>query len=261
MTVVPKIIFIVPYRDRKEHKQFFSKYMEFIMEDYKKEDYEIYFVHQCDKRPFNRGAIKNIGFIACKSKYPNDYHNITFVFNDVDTIPYTKNLLDYKTVKGVVKHFYGYEYALGGIFSILGEDFEKTNGFPNLWGWSMEDNFMQLRVYQTKLTIDRSCFFKIGSKSILQFMDGLKKIINKKEIANFLKNNYTHGLSDLTSLHFTFEDEYIHVFSFISETDPRSLLFEEHDITKPNARQIKLTRKELNQDSKSPLSGMLFFTK
>ena len=37
----PKIVFIVPYRDRKEHKQFFMKYMEFVMEDYKKEDYDI----------------------------------------------------------------------------------------------------------------------------------------------------------------------------------------------------------------------------
>ena len=62
----PKIIFIVPYRDRKEHKQFFTKYMEFILEDYLKEDYEIYFSHQCDDRSFNRGAVKNIGFIATR---------------------------------------------------------------------------------------------------------------------------------------------------------------------------------------------------
>ena len=61
---VPKRVFIVPYRSRIQHKFFFSKYMSFILED--QDDYEIYFSHQCDARTFNRGATKNIGFLAIK---------------------------------------------------------------------------------------------------------------------------------------------------------------------------------------------------
>ena len=156
---IPKIVFIVPYRDRIQHKQFFTKYMEFIMEDYKKEDYEVFFIHQSDKQPFNRGAMKNIGFLAIKEKYPYFYKNITFVFNDVDTLPYTKNLLPYETIQGIVKHFYGFTFALGGIFSIKGGDFEKINGFPNLWGWSQEDNIIYRRAISNGLNVDRSTFF------------------------------------------------------------------------------------------------------
>ena len=58
---VPDIVFIVPYRNRIQHKFFFSKYMPSIMKDYN-DNYEIYFSHQCDARSFNRGGTKNIGF-------------------------------------------------------------------------------------------------------------------------------------------------------------------------------------------------------
>ena len=240
----PKIIFIVPYRDRKEHKQFFTKYMEFIMEDYKKEDFEIYFVHQCDNLPFNLGAMKNIGFLAMREKYPTEYKNITFVFHDVDTLPYSKNILPYETVVGTVKHFYGYKFALGGIFSIKGVDFERTNGFPNLWGWSMEDNMIQQRVLASKLHIDRSTFFPIGARAILQFVDGIGKLISKKEVAGFLNNNYPYGLNSIRNTDWKLEGEYINVNRFLTETNPSEVKFENHDITDPANSKITLTHQE-----------------
>jgi hypothetical protein len=240
----PKLIFIVPYRDRKEHKHFFTKYMEYILEDYKKEDYEIYFSHQFDLRPFNRGAMKNIGFLAMKQKYPNDYKNITFVFHDVDTMPYIKNLLNYETTPGIIKHFYGYEFALGGIFSIKGNDFEMINGFPNMWGWSMEDNMIQQRAIEKGLKIDRNNFFKLGARAILQFTDGITKIINKKEVAGFLNKDYRHGLNSINKLNFELSNEFINVKNFETETDANNQKYEKHDITQENSSKIRLTKEE-----------------
>jgi hypothetical protein len=175
---VPKRVFIVPYRNRIQHKFFFSKYMSFILEDH--DDYEIYFSHQCDARTFNRGATKNIGFLAIKEKYPEHYQDITFIFNDIDTIPFNK-IFDYQTNHGFVKHHYGYKYALGGIVVIKGADFERINGFPCFWGWGMEDNAMQKRCDAYGLQIDRSNFYAIGSPEILQLFDGISRIISKKD--------------------------------------------------------------------------------
>ena len=202
---VPKRVFIVPYRNRPQHKFFFCKYMvDFILEDM--EDYEVYFSNQCDRRTFNRGANKNIGFLAIKEKYPDDYKDITFIFNDVDTIPFNK-IFDYNTTPGVVKHFYGYEYALGGIVVIKGGDFERLNGFPCYWGWGMEDNVLQKRCKSHNIRIDRSVFYKIGSPEILQLFDGISRIISKKDPWRMDKDNGADGLRTIRNLKYTIDDK------------------------------------------------------
>ena len=202
--IVPKRVFIVPYRNRIQHKFFFSKYMSFILEDCN--DYEVYFSHQCDARTFNRGATKNIGFLAIKEKYPDDYKNITFIFNDVDTIPFYK-IFEYETTEGVVKHYYGFKYALGGIVAMKGSDFEKINGFPCYWGWGMEDNALQKRCDRYGLKIDRSTFYEIGSPQILQLFDGISRIISKKDPWRMDKDNGVDGLKTITALKYNIDSK------------------------------------------------------
>lgn len=204
---IPKVVFIVPYRNRPQHKYFFSNYIKTIMdESILKNDYEVYFSHQCDIRAFNRGATKNIGFLAVKNKYPDDYKNITFVFNDIDTVPFA-SIFDYETVPGIVKHFYGFNYALGGIVALNGGDFEAINGYPNFWGWGMEDNVLQSRCEKYGLKIDRSQFYPIGNPNILHLFDGVQRIINRKDPWRATHDNGVDGLKTIHKLIYTIDDD------------------------------------------------------
>lgn len=185
--IIPDIIFIIPYRNREQHKVFFIRYMKNYILKNISQIWKIIFVQQGDTHAFNRGAMKNIGFLYVKNKYPEHYKNITLVFNDVDTVPYKEGLIDYTTQHGTVKHFYGFDYAFGGIFSITAGDFELLNGFPNIWGWGFEDNEIQLRwidVYGED-NIDRSTFFPIYDMNILTFFNGSNKLVSFNQ-----KNDY-----------------------------------------------------------------------
>lgn len=177
---IPQKVFVIPYRDREKDKAAFLENITKLLED-DPTPYEIYFAHQYDARPFNRGAMKNIGFLAIKDKYPTAYREMTFIFHDVDTYPSAKGLIDYNTTSGIVKHFYGYKFALGGMFAIKGADFEKTKGFPNFWGWGIEDNTMNDRCLAVGLTIDRSCFYDINDTKIVRTFDGFSRIISRKD--------------------------------------------------------------------------------
>ena len=212
--MVPEIIFIVPYRDREIQMHFFSKYMKYLMEDYNPESYEIYYAHQKDNREFNRGGVKNIGFLAMKEKYPDNYKNITFVFNDVDTVPYKKNFLNFKTSPGTIKHFYGFKFCLGGIVSIIGQDFEKMNGYPNFWGWGFEDNILQKRAEFNKIKIDRSQYYDIGDLHILQLFDSVYRKIGVHNRERSVVDNNLDGITSIKNLSFKINGQFIDIDSF-----------------------------------------------
>lgn len=206
ITHIPKKIFIVPYRNRVQHKFFFSKYMTFLLEDEQSGDYEIYFSHQADDRPFNRGATKNIGFLAMKNKYPTHYLDIDFIFNDVDTMPFNK-IFDYSTTNGVVSHLYGFHFALGGIVIFKGSDFERINGYPNYWGWGMEDNVLQHRCLKNGLRIDRTHFYPLGDQHILQLFEGIRRIVAQDSKSHAMQDNGVDGLQTIFGLMYDISDE------------------------------------------------------
>jgi hypothetical protein len=235
---VPSIIFIIPYRDRQEHLESYLAQMKIVLpatDSYNPDDVKICIVHQCDNRSFNRGALKNIGFIVTKNKYPNDYQNITLVFNDVDTYPVAAGIIpSYDTARGIVKHFYGFTYALGGIVSVKAGDFEAMNGFPNYWTWGFEDNMLQKRAIKAGFGIDRSNFFPANHSNISHHASGNERIINRSEFERYAQNR-NDGINTITNVTYdTYEKDdqigFINVNTFDTEYHHNQSLDQRYDI-------------------------------
>jgi len=208
--VIPKIVFIIPYRNREAHLEQFSKHMAYILEDIPQEDYEMFVINQNDDRGFNRGAIKNIGFLYVKNKYPTAYTNITLVFNDVDTMPKHKNYACYNTIRGVIKHFCGFTYTLGGIVCITGHDFEKINGYPNYWSWGYEDNALYDRAVKYNIYIDRSVFCNfvsdINKTGFISLHSGVNRTVNKSEYKRYIQR-VNEGIQTISNVYYTSDSD------------------------------------------------------
>ena len=183
-----------------------------------RESHKILYIHQTDTRGFNRGAMKNIGYCVVRDLYPNDYKNITLVFNDIDTMPSRDVVLNYETKPGTIKHFYGFNHTLGGIVSVNAYDFEQLNGFPNFWAWGYEDNLFQIRAENAKIKIDRSIFYKIQDPKIIHLVDTPIREVNRVEFDRFL-NRTSEGISSLRELTYKINDGngFVDVITFETE--------------------------------------------
>jgi len=215
-----KYIFVIPYREREKQKHFFDNYMKYLLEDYDPDSYEIIFAHQNNNLPFNRGGMKNCGFLYAKEKYPDTYKNLIFIFNDIDTLPYKKNLLNYDLEQNEIKHFYGFDFCLGGITAIRGEDFEKINGFPSFWYWGWEDTVIYERAKAANIKINRDNFYRFGDASILHLMDGVQKTYSTNMYEKYKNKTITDGLSTLKNLNYMMNDNFLNIYHFDCDYNP-----------------------------------------
>lgn len=111
----------------------------------------------CEQGPdhaFNRGLIKNLGFLYAKLN-PND----TVYFHDADLLP-TGSTRYTPVAANTVVHMYGHEHCLGGVIGMQASTFEHIGGFCNdQWKWGGEDRGLQTAVERNPhLCIDRSKF-------------------------------------------------------------------------------------------------------
>ena len=222
------LFFIVPYRDRERQLGFFLRQMDYVL---KNVDHRFIIVHQNDNRPFNRGALKNIGFLFLKEKFPDLYKQFTLVFNDVDCMPFDPNFFNYNTSPGTVKHFYGFTYTLGGIVSFNAGDFERIGGFPNFWSWGFEDNYLLKRSIQHNLFIDRSHFLPLFDKDIIHLQHGFYRSIPNEKLND--KNIKLDSLSDISLKTYYFDSPFLNVSHFDTRFIPDFSL-KEHDLRNGN---------------------------
>ena len=146
---------IIPVRNRDINK---NQYIESFAST---GDFKLFFIHQKNELAFNRGILKNIGFLESRKINPCEF----LFFNDVDNIP-QKLGVKLLANKNEIKHLYGHDFSLGGIFSTDYETFEKTQGFPNdYWGWGVEDVTFQFRAMRNKIKIDKSALVERNKKN------------------------------------------------------------------------------------------------
>ncbi|KAK3098343.1 hypothetical protein FSP39_018629, partial [Pinctada imbricata] len=141
---------VIPYRNRDQHlRTFLYNIHPFLQRQ--QLDYGIYVVDQAEGSRFNRALLMNIGF--AEAMKINNY--TCFVFHDVDLIP--ENDANIYGCYGQPRHMSAavdkFQYRLpynsifGGVSAISRKEFEKVNGFSNVFfGWGGEDDDMWNRL-------------------------------------------------------------------------------------------------------------------
>jgi hypothetical protein len=171
-----KYNFIIPYRNRKEHlDEFIKRFTEYLKDI--EIDTEFYVIHQIHPGEFNRGALKNIGFLEiCKANIRSDG---LFIFHDVDTYPTYWGSIQYDTKPNEIRHPIGLPNKnLGGICCFWKDEYEKVNGFPNYWGWGIEDVTIMYRAKKYNIHIDETNIVDLNNS---------KKCYNPKHYKNISK--------------------------------------------------------------------------
>jgi hypothetical protein len=159
---------VVPYRAREQHLELFVPHVRACFArdlGASKIPYRVTIVEQENGLPFNRGAVKNIGFLLGRE------HSDYTVFHDIDFLPIWADYSYAETLTPLA--WYGAEARpiipgrpelainvlsafFGGVVLAPNALFKRVNGYSNLyWGWGFEDIDLGQRIKRSGKTIGR----------------------------------------------------------------------------------------------------------
>jgi hypothetical protein len=160
---------VVPYRDREEHLQAFVPHLRAYFARDKADcqiPYRVIVVEQDKGGAFNRGALKNVGFLL--GLPDSDYT----CFHDVDYLPiwadysyvdvptplvwhgaHTRPISPDQSNQLVVHELEGF---FGGAVLVPNSSFENVDGYSNeYWGWGYEDEDLKRRFRTAGISVGR----------------------------------------------------------------------------------------------------------
>jgi hypothetical protein len=141
--------FVIPYRDRLSHwEQFQAHIMKHSEGKYRP---VFWLMEQADGKPFNRGALLNLGVeqVLAHDKFA------TIALHDVDMLPhertrYDRGHFDFLHIATAASQFdykMPYDGYFGGVVLTTPIEMLKVGGFPmDFWGWGGEDDALLCRV-------------------------------------------------------------------------------------------------------------------
>lgn len=208
-------IILIPYRDRKEHLDYFIKNAWPLIDEHVNNP-KLVILEQEEGKQFNRGKLLNVGF--------KEYENQTkyFITHDVDVIPKKEALRIYNDINSdIIRIMNPHKYSLGCITKISNDSINKINGFPNhIWGWGIEDRalFYRAKIFNVSMNDmynHKHEFTFLYHKSNAHMYTNEKKNISDTENHIFNHVNYDEQIkhimkSGLNNLDYTIIDRKIY---------------------------------------------------
>ncbi|XP_046348978.2 beta-1,4-N-acetylgalactosaminyltransferase bre-4-like [Haliotis rufescens] len=156
-----RLAIIIPYRDREVNLKILLNNLHRVLQKQQAE-YVIFVVEQENGTPFNRGLIKNIGYLEAKARC----HFDCFTFHDVDLVPESErntywcgtNAVHHARRLDIWKYRVIYTYLFGGVITFNETFFSTINGYSNLffmWGAEDDDLFHRVRKKHLKFEVSK----------------------------------------------------------------------------------------------------------
>lgn len=148
-----KVAIVIPFRNRHNHLSILIRNLVPLLK-LQMLEFRIFVSEQDNTMIFNRGMMKNIGYLEALKFGRWD----CVVFHDIDQIPMRG--ANYYGCDGMPRHFCArpeemefkpaYALLFGGVVGVTEEQMTKSNGYSNFyWGWGGEDDDLLKRLYSS----------------------------------------------------------------------------------------------------------------